>query len=61
MKINFGVYCLGYNLGGENYPFEFEIDDETLENMTNEEKENYIYEVCHEYIMQELEICIDDF
>ena len=31
MIVNFGVYALGYNLGGRDYPFEIEIEDIELE------------------------------
>ena len=38
MKIDFGVYCLGYSVRGRDYPFEIEIDDNELEGMSEEEK-----------------------
>ena len=59
MKIDFGVYCLGYNVGGHDYPFEFEVDDNELEGMTNDEKYDYIYKVCWEYLIENLELCLD--
>ena len=46
MKIDFGVYCLGYNVGGHDYPFKFDVDDNELEGMTDDEKYDYIYKVC---------------
>ena len=30
MKIDFWVYCSGYSVGGRDYPFEIEIDDNEL-------------------------------
>lgn len=59
MKINFGVCCLGFHVGGYNYPFEFDVDDSELEGMTNDEKYDYIYEVCWEYLQENLELCLD--
>lgn len=59
MKIDFGVYCLGYSVGGRDYPFEIEIDDNELEGMGEEEKFEYIHKACYEYIMNDFEICLD--
>ena len=59
MKIDFGVYCLGYNVGGHDYPFKFDVDDNELEGMTNDEKYDYIYKVCWEYLIENLELCLD--
>ena len=30
MKIDFGVYCLGYSVGGRDYPFKFLLYDYIL-------------------------------
>ena len=59
MKIDFGVYCLGYSVGGRDYPFEIEIDDNELEGMSEDEKLEYIHKYCYEYIMSDIEICLD--
>lgn len=60
MEINFGVYCLGYELGGRNYPFEIEIDESELEGMNENERYEYIHKACFEYVMENLEIGIDE-
>ena len=59
MKIDFGVYCLGYSVGGRDYPFEIEIDNNELEGMSSEERYEYIHEVCLQYIMSNFEIYLD--
>ena len=60
MIVNFGVYALGYNLGGRDYPFEIEIEDKELEGLTEDEKYEYIHKYCFEYLMDSLEIGIED-
>ena len=59
MKIDFGVYCLGYNVGGHDYPFKFDVYDNELEGIKNNKKYDYIYKVCWEYLMENLELCLD--
>lgn len=59
MIVDFGVYALGYNLGGRDYPFELEIDDSELEGLSEEDKYEYIHKVCREYLLDSLEICLD--
>ena len=59
MIVDFGVYCLGYNVGGREYSFEIEIDESELEGLSEEDRYEYIHKVCHEYLMENLEICID--
>lgn len=59
MEVNFGVFCLGYDVGGVNHPFEIEIDREELEGMSEEDRYEYIHKVCFEYVVENLEISID--
>lgn len=58
-NIYFGVYCLGYSVGGYDYPFEFEIDEEELKDMTITEQEDYIFEQIYQYVKENIEISID--
>lgn len=59
MLVNFGVYCLGYSVGGADYPFDIEIDEMELEGMSEEERNDYIHKACFEYVMESLEVGID--
>lgn len=59
MKINFTVDCLGYCVGGFNNKFEMEIEEWEIEDMNEEEIEEYIHKQCLQYVADRLEIEIE--
>ena len=62
MKVEFLVGCMGYSVGGYRNTFDIEIDDNILQDVKErgEDLEDFIYEYIHEYVLEELEICIKD-
>lgn len=59
MNVNFGVYCMGYSVGGRDYPFDIDIDESELEGMSEDEKFEYIHKICFEYVLENIEVGID--
>lgn len=55
MKIEFEVSCLGYQVGGYNNSFEIEIEEWEVEDMTEEEKREYIEKCIYDYILENLD------
>ncbi len=55
MIVKFKVNCLSFSVGGYHYDHEIEIDDECLNGMTEEQKEEYIDEQIYGYINE----CLD--
>lgn len=59
MVVEFEVDCLGYSVGGFGNKFEIEIEEWELEDMDEDEKNDYIHKTCFEYVMNNLEILVD--
>lgn len=59
MKVDFGIYCLGYSVGGRDYPFEIEIEESELEGKSEEERYEHIHKCVYQYVMDNFELCLD--
>lgn len=58
MIVKFNVNCMGYMVGGYNTNFEIEFEDDEFDDMTEEERHDYIIEAVHEHIMERLDFGI---
>ena len=61
MLVNFEIVSMGYTVGGASRTFELEIDKSELEGMTREEAEHYVFNLCREYVIEDIQICVEYF